>query len=104
MNPSFHLLRSSSGVVRRGQTKSGYAYAYPLVYLFCCFLYLCFCWSDWLDRNSATVAASLLKCYDTINQSVKSVVTSHTHVLARIVLCASLTNNDVTSLSELATI
>ena len=55
------------------------------------------------NRNCRAVLATLLEYYCTIYESVQSVVLTDTYVLAWVVLSATLTNDDVTSLSKLTT-
>ena len=51
-----------------------------------------------LNGDCASVEASALEDYDTVCESVESVVFSDAHVRAWVVLCATLTYEDVASL------
>ena len=55
------------------------------------------------DRNITSVLAAHLELYCTVYQGVESVVAAHADVLARVKLCASLTNDDVACLADFAT-
>ena len=55
------------------------------------------------NRNVALVVLTTLECYDTVNQSVESVVTTHTDGCTGIMICTTLTYDDITGLACLAT-
>ena len=46
-------------------------------------------------RNSALVLATLVEIHNAVNESVQGVVLADTHILTRVVLCATLANDDV---------
>lgn len=58
---------------------------------------LCSC-----DRDEALVALSLREDYSTIGQSIECMILAHGHVATRVVLCASLANEDVSGLTSLS--
>lgn len=72
---------------------------HPFCFVFSFFESLCL--SNRLDRYCAAVETTTLECYDTVSESVKSVILTDAYVLAWIVLSTALTNEDVASLSEL---
>ena len=47
------------------------------------------------DRNDALVVLALVELNSTINERIERVVLTDSHVVARIVLCAALANDDV---------
>lgn len=49
-----------------------------------------------LYAHDAAVAVTTLEAHYTVNKSEESVVFTHSHVLAGIVHCSALTNDDVT--------
>lgn len=54
-------------------------------------------------RNVAFAFATLLETYCTIYQCIESVVRTHAYVVARVVNCTSLTNDDIACLASLTT-
>ena len=63
---------------------------------------LCFCY-DWQYRYCAAVFASTLESYDAISESIECVIFAYAYVLAWMVFCTTLTNDDVASLNCFAT-
>ena len=63
-------------------------------------LYVLLCYR--FNRNRRTVQTALLEFYGAIHKRIERVVFSNADVLARIVFCAALTYDDVTSLGEFA--
>lgn len=59
------------------------------------------CLCLWLDRYCASVEASALEDYDAVNESVECVILADAYVLAWVVLCTALANEDVASLDYL---
>lgn len=55
------------------------------------------------DRNISLVFSSYFETYCSINQGKQRMVFAHTHVLTRIELRSSLTNNDVAGFASLTT-
>ena len=55
------------------------------------------------NRNVALVVLATLECYNAVNQSVESVVTTHTDVCTGVVNCTTLTYDDITGFAYLAT-
>ena len=55
--------------------------------------------SHWLDRYCAAVFATTLEHHYTISQCVQGVILANTYVLTRVMLCATLTNDNVASLN-----
>ena len=62
---------------------------------------LCLCHG--LYGHRATVETSLLEGNDTVREGIERVVAAHADILAGIVLCATLTNDDVASYAVLTT-
>ena len=54
-------------------------------------------------RNSALVLATLVEIHNAVNESVQGVVLADTHILTRVVLCATLANDDVAGDNLLST-
>lgn len=55
------------------------------------------------NRNVALIVLATLECHYTVNQSVESVVTTHTDVCTWVVNCTTLTYDDITGFAYLAT-
>ena len=56
--------------------------------------------SHWLDRYCAAILAATLEHYHAVCESVKSVILANTYILARVMLGATLTNDNVASLNS----
>lgn len=57
----------------------------------------------WNDRYNALVIACLLEIHSAVNQSVQGIVLANTNIIARVVLCTTLANDDVACDALLAT-
>ena len=57
----------------------------------------------WNDRHHALVKACLLEIHCAVNQSVEGIVLANTNIIARVVLCTTLANDDVACDALLAT-
>lgn len=65
------------------------------------FYLLSFCLREY--RYDASVFATLAEVYDSVCKSVKSIILTDTYIQTWVVLCATLTNDDVTSDNLLTT-
>ncbi len=54
-------------------------------------------------RNERTVFLASTESYPAINQCIQRMIFTDTYVLTRMMNCSSLTNDDVTSFSNLTT-
>lgn len=59
--------------------------------------------SFWKYRYDASVLTSLAEVYDSVCKSIKSIILTDTYIQTWVVLCTTLTNNDVTSDNFLTT-
>lgn len=57
-----------------------------------------------LNRDRVLVVSAFLEFNDTIGQCEQSKITSYANILTRMVLCTSLTNDDIAGNSRLSAI